>query len=113
MKMQQKVISIMEFAKLCSSDESMVFSFDTSNQHLEALENARWKERFSKVLCMLNPSRIAFMNENGTLTLECVKFIIQTKAEHIGGVFQIVCEDLKNRADEVSFLVIADKIPEK
>ena len=106
-----QTLSVTEFNKYCGLSEKRRFTFDTDNQEFEEGENIRWNEKFYTVKCTVNPNRISFQNENGTLTLEDVRFVrFDEERRHIGEVFQIVCRDLKDKERDISFLVLADKI---
>ncbi len=107
-----QTLSVTEFDKRLREDEPRRYVFDTDNQDIPSgAQNARWREEFYRIRCMINPNRISFLNDNGSLTLENVRYVcVEDENKHIGEVLRIVCSDLDDISRDVSFLLLADKI---
>ncbi|MDO5547453.1 MAG: hypothetical protein Q4F79_03105 [Eubacteriales bacterium] len=104
-----QVLSMTGFRKICEEIAPASFIYDTENQPGGTNKDAKMVMRYSDVAFMLNPNRICFKNDAGTLCLNRVKSIrCHDNTEMVGQVFSIVCGNAKNTNSDVSYTIIAD-----
>ena len=99
-----------DFREFCEEIKPSTFVFDTDNQPNGVDNDIKVATRYSDVVFMLNPNRICFKNDNGTLCLNRVKLIkYNDDLKGIGKVFSIVCGNRYNKDEDTSYTIIADK----
>ena len=103
-----QILTINGFKKKCEEIVPASFIYDTENQankdrHIQIIQ------RYAEVICMMNPNRICFKGESGTLCLSRVKSIrYHDDPENIGEIFSIVCGNSLDVNSDTSFTIIAD-----
>lgn len=104
-----QMLSMTGFRKKCEEIAPASFIFDTENQPGGVNKDAKMVTRYSDVVFMLNPNRICFKNEAGTLCFNRVKSIrYHDDPDTVGEVFSIVCGNTQNENTDVSYNIIAD-----
>lgn len=104
-----KNLTLTGFKNLCKKITPTSFIYDTENQPRGIKENVKMTARYSDVIFMLNPNRICFKGETGTLCFDRVKLIRHyDDAQTVGEVFSIVCGNTQNTNADVSYTIIAD-----
>lgn len=102
-------LSVTEFRDFCYINAPMTFIFDTVNQPNGEVKDVKAVQKYTQMACMLNPNRIMFSNEQGTLCLNRVKYIRLNREANIAGyLFIIVCGNRKDNSDDSSYAFIAD-----
>lgn len=105
---KMQILSITGFRKKCEEIVPASFIYDTGNQANKSA-NMQIIQRYAEVICMVNPDRICFKGESGTLCLSRVKSIrYHDDPENIGDIFSIVCGNALDVNSDVSFVIIAD-----
>lgn len=105
---EMQILSITGFRKKCEEIVPASFVYDTGNQANKPA-NMQIIQRYAEVICMMNPNRICFKGENGTLCLSKVKSIrYHDDPDNIGEIFSIVCGNSLDVNADVSFTIIAD-----
>ena len=85
------------FRKMCEKIAPAIFIFDTENQLESDKSNVKMVMRYSDVICMMNPNRICFKNDAGTLCFNRVKSVkYHDEQEVVGEIFNIVCGSSNN-----------------
>lgn len=104
-----QMLSMTGFRKVCEEIAPASFIFDTENQPSGANKDVKIVTRYSEVVFMLNPNRICFKNETGTLCFNRVKSIrYLDDQETVGEIFSIVCGNAQNENTDISYTIIAD-----
>lgn len=105
-----QILSMTSFRKLCEKISPVIFIFDTENQLEHNNINVKMVMRYSDVICMMNPNRICFKNDAGTLCFNRVKSIkYHDEQEVVGEIFNIVCGSSNNDKEDEIYTIIADK----
>lgn len=105
-----QMLSMTGFRKVCEEIAPASFIFDTENQPGGANKDAKMIMRYSDVVFMLNPNRICFRNEMGTLCLNRVKSVrYHDASDMVGDVFSIVCGNSQNENADISYTIVADR----
>lgn len=104
-----QALSMINFKKMCRNIAPTTFIFDTENQPGGASSNMKMVSAYSDVIFMLNPNRICFKNDSGTLCLNRVKSIkYHDDSESVGKIFSIVCGNLQSDEADVTYTFVAD-----
>lgn len=106
---KMKILSIREFQKFCTMAYPAVFCYDASNQRNGDCMDIKFISKYSEVITMMNPNRICFRNECGTLCLNRVKSIRYHDEQQIGDVFSIVCGDKNEDSHDTCCTIVVDK----
>lgn len=106
-----RTLSVFDFKKLCDELPSSRYLYDTENQPSGFWDDCQFSETYSDVICMLNPDRICFKNENGTLCLNRVKLIQYEDFGQNNGALNIICGDPNNdkNLEDNTYVVIFEK----
>lgn len=105
-----RILSMTGFRKICEELAPASFIFDTENQPGGANRDAKTIMRYSDVVFMLNPNRICFKNEMGTLCFNRVKLIrYHDDPEVVGKLFSIVCGDSCNENQDMTYAILVDR----
>ncbi len=103
-----QILSITGFKKKCAEIVPASFIYDAGNQANKDA-NIQIMQRYAEVICMMNPNRICFKGENGTLCLSRVKSIrYHDDPENIGEIFSIVCGNSLDISADISFTIVVD-----
>lgn len=103
-------LSMTGFRKMCEKIAPVSFIFDTENQPDGIHKDAKLVMRYSDVIFMMNPNRICFKNEMGTLCFNRVKSIrYHDDKDMVGEVFSIVCGSTDGKTADISYTIIADR----
>lgn len=104
-----KMLSMMDFKKMCESIAPASFVFNTENQPNGMSEKAKFVQRYTDVIFMLAPDRICFKNDIETLCFSGIKSIRYNDDEkHVGEIFNITCGILDDNSADISYTIIAD-----
>lgn len=105
-----QMLSMTGFRRVCEKIAPVSFIFDTENQPNGVNKDVKMVMRYSDVVFMLNPNRICFKNETGTLCFNRVKSIrYHDEPEMIGEIFSIVCGNTHSENTDVSYTIVADR----
>lgn len=105
-----QMLSMTGFRKVCEEIAPVSFIFDTENQPNGVNKDAKMVMRYSDVIFMMNPNRICFKNEMGTLCFNRVKSIRYYDGQDaVGETFSIICGNLQNENADVSYTIIAEQ----
>lgn len=105
-----KTLSVTGFRKVCQEISPASFIFDTENQVGYLDTDVKIVSKYSDVIFMLNPNRICFKNENGTVCFNRVKYVrYYDDKRDMGNIFSIVCGNAKDENADVSYTIIADE----
>lgn len=104
-----KNLSVREFKDLCSSLSPQQFIFSTENQSWNDTKySVKMKKTFTRMLVALSPNAICFKNQDDYMCFDRVKFVKVCKEKSIlGMIFTIVCGELNNNSNDISYTLIA------
>ena len=107
---RMQTLSMINFKKICRDIAPAIFVFDTENQSGGIGSDMKIVSTYSDVIFMLNPNRICFRNECGTLCLNRVKAIkYHDEWQSVGKVFSIICGNSHNNETDVTYTIVADE----
>lgn len=105
-----QMLSVTGFRKICEEIAPVSFIIDTENQPGGANKDVKMVMRYSDVVFMLNPNRICFKNEIGTVCFNRVKSIrYHDDPNTIGEIFSIVCGNAHSENEDISYTIVVDK----
>lgn len=109
-----KRLTVTEFGKFFGRN-NVVFAYDTENQPNGELQRVKIVQKYTRMVYMLNPNRIMFSNEQGTICFNGVKYIrlYNNNDTPCYFLFSIVCGNRMNSESDFSYTFIADRVSEK
>lgn len=104
-----QTLSLSEFQKACRNMPDAVFIFDTENQSGYINSSMKVTSRYKDAVFMLNPNRICFKNESGTICFNMVKNIrYHDDSSPRYGVFDIVCGEYGTDLPDKIYTMVID-----
>lgn len=102
-------LSVREFKNMCDTLSPKQFIFLSENQPWNKVEHTiKVKLTFKIMLIAFNPNAICFKNSDDFICLDRVKRIkMSDEKSMLGTIFTIICGDLNNNFNDVSYTIIA------
>lgn len=101
-------MSVREFRDVCDKNDFREYIFLSENQIWDKVGSTiKTKLVFKIMLIAMNPNAICFRNEESYLCLERVKRVVVNGQSAIGAVFAVVCGNLSNSDNDITYTIVA------